>query len=246
MKNGLYNKTMVNELAEPTLELDASKTATPTTYDVPIIDAGTYDTDKVIRWGDGDSADGAITNVTLPGSGDAWAPECWIEDLSTTDELCCDSDEQPDAGTPRAMMFTLFASADGASFASQTRITAWDDNTHAATTEEIFAGTTNNGNDPLLKARGQTANTAPAGQWWNEANDQALHDKDTTGAVTCGDNAGIEENGALEGDTNYLQSSVNNIQTTAQFFSLALSIPDDATTGVDAIDCVLTIRYTYT
>jgi len=230
-------------MAEPSMELDASATDADTTYDIPIINANTVDTDKVIRWGDADSADGAITNVTLPSSGNAWAPELWIEDLSTTDELIQDSDEDPDAVTQRAMMFQL--SSDAVSYATAPRITAWDSNAHSTNTEEIFAGTAGNSNVPLIKARGQIANTAPA-RWWGEANDATLHALDGSGAIVCGDATGNEENANLEGDTNYLYCSDVDINGTPQFFSLALSIPDDATTGVDAIDCVLTIRYTYT
>ena len=178
--------------------------------------------------------------MTLPSSGDQWAPECWIEDTDGTDVLCCDSDEQP-AGTPRNMMFYLSASA---AYATAPRITAWDSNSHAAVTEEIFTGTTNNGNLPLLKARGQTSNAVPAAAHWNEASEAASHDIDTTGTV--GDDSGTTENASLEGDTGYLTCSTASINSTPQYFSLALSIPDDATTGVDAIDCVLTIRYTYT
>ena len=229
-------------MTEPSMELDASLSASPTTYDQAIIDGNTVDTDKVIRWGDADSADGAITNVTLPSSGNAWAPELWLEDLSTTDVLICDSDEQPDAGTQRAMMFCL--TSDAVSYATAPRITAWDSSAHSSTSEEVFAGTTNH-TSPFLKARGQTANTAPP-QYWGEAGDSTLHALDSTGAVVCGNATGNEENAVLEGDTNYLYASTVDINGTPQYFSLALSVPDDATTGVDAIDCVLTIRYTYT
>lgn len=230
-------------MTEPSMELDASLSSAPTTYDQPIINGNVVDTDKVIRWGDGDSADGAITNVTLPSSGDEWAPELWLEDLSTADVLLCDSDEQPDAGTPRAMIFKL--TSDAVAYATAPRITAWDDNTHAGVTEEVFTGSTGH-TSPFLKARGQTVTTAPSAAHWNEATEQALHDKDATGAVTCGNNTGIEENAVLEGDTNYLVCSTTDINGTPQYFSLALSVPDDATTGVDAINIVLTIRYTYT
>jgi len=229
-------------MAEPSMELDASLSSTPTVYDQAIINAGTVDTNKVIRWGDGDSADGAITNVTLPSSGNAWAPELWLEDTVGADVLICNSDEQPDAAVQRDMMFKL--TSDAVSYATAPRITAWDSNAHSTTAEEIFAGSTNH-TSPLLKARGQTAGTAPP-QYWGEASDAALHTKDTTGAVVCGNATGAEENAVLEGDTNYLYASSVDISTTPQYFSLALSVPDDATTGVDAIDCVLTIRYTYT
>ncbi len=231
-------------MAEPSMELNASLSSVPATYDQAIITANTVDTDKVIRWGDPDSVDGTITNVTLPSSGNAWAPELWLEDIGDVDVLICDSDEQPDAGTPRAgMMFEL--TSDAVSYATAPRISAWDSNAHTTTAEEIFAGTAGNSNIPLLKARGQNVSTTPP-QWWGEANDPALHALDGTGAIVCGNNTGNEENAVLEGDTNYLYASAVDINGTPQFFSLALSVPDDATTGVDVIDVVLTIRYTYT
>ena len=230
-------------MTEPSMELDVSLSSAATTYDQPIIDGNTVDTDKVIRWGDADSVDGTITNVTLPSSGDAWAPELWLEDLSTADVLLIDSDEQPDAGTQKAMTFKL--TSDAVSYATAPRITAWDSNAHSSTTEEVFAGTAGNSNVPFLKARGQTVTTLPP-QWWGEANDAALHALDTTGAIVCGDASGNQENAVLEGDTNYLYASTTDINGTPQYFALALSVPDDATTGVDVIDIVLTIRYTYT
>lgn len=229
-------------MAEPSMELDASAYDSPTTYDIAIINSNTVDTTKVLRWGDGDSSDGSITNVTLPSSGNAWAPELWIEDTDGTDELCCDTNQHPDQATPRAMMFNL--TSDAVAYATAPRITAWDSNAHSSTTEEVFAGTTNH-TSPFLKARGQTVNSAPP-QYWGEASEAALHALDSTGPITCGDASGNQENAVLEGDTNYLVCSATNINTTPQYFSLELSVPDDATTGVDAIDIVLTIRYTYT
>lgn len=230
-------------MAEPLMELNASLSSAPTTYDQAIITANVVDTDKVIRWGDPDSVDGTITNVTLPSSGDAWGPELWLEDLSAPDVLLVDTDEQPDAAAPKAMTFEL--SSNAVSYATAPRITAWDSNAHSTTTEEIFAGTAGNGNDPLLKARGQTVNSVPE-QFWGETTDQILHDLDGTGAIVCGNATGAEENAVLEGDTNYLYASAVDINGTPQYFALALSVPADATTGVDAIDVVLTIRYTYT
>ena len=230
-------------MAEPSMELNASLSSAPTTYDQVIITGNTVDTDKVIRWGDGDSADGAITNVTLPSSGNIWGPELWLEDLSTVDVLLVDTDEQPDAGTPKAMTFELTSNA--VAYATAPRITAYDSAGSRTATEEVFAGTTGNSNVPLLKARGQTVNSVPA-QWWGEASDAALHALDATGAIVCGNATGNEENAVLEADTNYLYASAVDINATPQYFALALSVPDDATTGVDAIDIVLSIRYTYT
>ena len=137
-------------MAEPSMELDASLSSAPTTYDQPIINGNVVDTDKVLRWGDGDSVDGTITNVTLPSSGDQWAPELWLEDLSTADVLLVDTDEHPEQATPRQMTFKL--SSNAVAYATDPRITAWDSNAHSTTAEEIFAGTTGNGNDPLLNA----------------------------------------------------------------------------------------------
>ena len=230
-------------MANPTLELDAGLTATPTTYTEQIIEAGALVANHLLRWGDTDSASNAITNVTLPSSGNAWAPELWIEDTGAADVLVCDSDEQPDAVTQRAMMFQL-STSDDVSFATAPRITVFDDNTHVDT-EEFIDGTTNH-TSPFIKARGQTVNTAPS-QWWNEASDAALHTEDTGAATVCGNNTGTEENCSLDGMTSYLYTSTTNLYSgTEEFFSLAASIPDDATTGVDSVDGVLTIRHTYT
>ncbi len=229
-------------MTEPSMELNASLSSAPTTYDQAIITGNVVDTDKVLRWGDPDSSDGDITNVTLPTSGNIWGPELWLEDLAAPDVLLVDTDEQPDAGTPKAMTFELTSNA--VSYATAPRITAYD-SASRTTTEELFAGTTGNSNIPLLKARGQTVNSVPP-QWWGEANDNALHVLDTTGAIVCGNATGNEENAVLEGDTNYLYASAVDINGTPQYFALALSVPDDATTGVDAIDVILSIRYTYT
>ena len=228
-------------MTEPSMELDASLSSAPTVYDKAIIDGNTVDTDIVIRWGDGDSADGAITNVTLPSSGNAWAPELWLEDLSTADFLLVDTDEQPDAGTPKGMTFKL--TSDAVSYATAPRITAYDDSGRGVT-DEVFVGSTNH-TSPFLKARGQTVDSVPP-QYWGEASDAALHILDTTGAIVCGDATGNQENAVLEGDVNYLYASAVDINGTPQYFSLALSVPDDAITGVDAINIILSIRYTYT
>lgn len=228
-------------MTEPAIDLNASETLTPTTYDIPIITGGSVVGAKVIRWGNADSADGAITNVTLPASGDAWAPELWIEDTGAADDLCCDVDEQPEAGTQRPMQFEL--TSDDVAFATLPRITVYDDTGHTEA-EEFIVGIASH-TSPYIKARGQTVNTAPE-QYWGESTNQDLHDLQSAGAVTCGNATGSEENCGLEGDTSYLESSALNIFTTPQFFSLALSATELATTGVDTINGVLSVRYTYT
>lgn len=228
-------------MAEPSMELDAADSAAPTTYDNAMINANTVDTTKVLRWGDSDSADGTITNVTLPTSGNIWSPELWLEDTDGVDVLICDTDEQPDAATQRTMMFKLTSNA--VAYATAPRITVFDSNSHVDT-EEFIDGTTNHAS-PFIKARGQTVTTAPP-QYWGEASDNALHVLDNNSAITCGDATGNQENCALDGMNSYLVCSSTNINTTPQYFSLVQSIPDDATTGIDTISGVFTIRYTYT
>lgn len=229
-------------MAEPTIELDAADSATPTTYNRSIIAAGSVVANIVIRWGDGDSVSNTITNVTLPSSGNAWAPELWFEDTGGTDYLICDTDEQPD-GTQRAMMYQL-STTDDENFATAPRITVYDDSGRTIA-EEFIAGSTGH-TSPFIKARGQTVSTAPA-IYWGEASDAALHVLNNESAIVCGDNVSNQENCALEGDTGYLYTSTTNLYSgSEEYFSLAASIPDDAATGVDVVDGILSIRYTYT
>ena len=223
-------------MAEPAIELDVQdEMASSPTYDINIITGGTVDTDKVLRWGAPDSADGAITNVTLPTSGNKWAEELWLEDLSTTDLELLNATYDPDAGTQAYMTFKITSNA--VSFATAPRITVYDSSSHTEA-EEVCVGTTAH-TSPFIKGRIATSSAQPA-QWWGEASSAALHALETGGGVTP---AG---NNALCGDTNYLECGTTDINGTPQYFMLALSIPDDATTGVDSIDCVFSIRYTYT
>lgn len=228
-------------MAEPSMELDGALTSAPTTYDIPFINGNTVDATKTLRWGADDSADGAITNVQRPSSGNKWADELWDDDSDGADGLICDSDEQPDAATQRAMM--LKVTSDAVSYATAPRFTVFDSSSHTDT-EEFIDGTTNH-TSPFIKARGQTATTAPP-QYWGEASDAALHILDNASAITCGDATGNQENCSLDGMNSYLVSSSTDISTNPQYLSLACSLPDDATTGVDAIDGVFTVRYTFT
>ena len=223
------------------MELDGALSSAPTTYDIPFINANTVDATKTIRWAGSDSSDGSLTNVQRPASGNKWADELWDDDSDGADGLICDDDEQPVAATQRNMMFQLTSNA--VAYATAPRVTVYDDNTHTDT-EEFIDGSTNH-TSPFIKARGQTVNTAPP-QYWGEASDAALHTLDNGSAITMGDATGNQENCALDGMNSYLVCSTTDINGTPQFFSLACSLPDDATTGTDAIDGVLSIRYTYT
>lgn len=228
-------------MAEPSMELDGALTSAPTTYDIPFINGNSVDATKTIRVGAADSSDGAITNVQRPASGNKWGDEIWDDDSDGADGLICDSDEQPDAGTQREMMFKL--TSDAVSYATAPRITVFDSASHTDT-EEFIDGTTNH-TSPFVKARGQITYDAPP-QYWAEASDAALHTLDNGSAIVCGNATGNEENCALDGMNSYLYASSTDINTNPQYFSIALSLPDDAVTGVDAIDGVLTVRYTFT
>lgn len=229
-------------MAEPSMELDGAPSSTPTTYNIPFINANTVDATKTIRGGASDSADGVITNVQRPSSGNKWVDEIWDDDSDGVDTLIQDTSvDDPDDATPRAMMFNL--TSDAVSYATAPRVTVFDSTSHTDT-EEFIDGTTNH-SSPFIKARGQTVTTAPP-QYWGEASSAALHTLDNASAITMGDATGNQENCALDGMNSYLVCSTTDINTTPQYFSIAVSLPDDATTGTDAIDGVLSIRYTFT
>lgn len=226
-------------MAEPSIELNAhdEHTSSPT-YDIAIITAGVVDTDKVIRHGAPDSVDGTITPVQIPSSGDKWADEQWLEDLSTADILLMDTTETPDAATQCYPLFE-FTTVAATSFASAPIITAYDDSSHVATpTEEALVGTAGH-TSTFVKIVGNITGSQPV-QYWGAGSSALLHSEETGGSKTIPNFQG------LNGDVAYLTCSATEINTTPQYFSLALSVPDDAALGTDVIDLVISIKYTYT
>lgn len=225
-------------MAEPSIELDAhdEHTSSPT-YDISIITGGTVDTDKVFRFGAPDSADGAITAVQRAASGDKWADEFWLEDLSTTDFLLVDTDETPNAGTQVYPIFELDTNA--VSFASAPILTCYDSSAHGATpSEEALTGSAGH-TSSFVKIVGNTTGAQHA-QWWGAGSDALLHSEETGGVKTIPNFQG------LNGDVAYLACSSTDLNTTPQYFTIALSVPDDAALGVDVIDIIFSIKYTYT
>ena len=218
-------------MAEPTIELDAQdeNTSSPT-YDIAIINGGTVDTTKVIRFGGSNSADGAIENVTIPTSGNKWAEELWLEDTDGTDILLSDVD--PDQATQPYPPFKL--STDATAFATAPKISVYDSSS-GGETEEVCVGTTNH-TSPFLKGYTNTTGNQPS-QYWGESTSADLHTKEVAGANS--------PNG-LCGATNYLECNGTDLNGTPEYFGIWESIPDDATTGTDVIDCILRIEYTYT
>lgn len=216
-------------MAEPTIEMDTrAYNESSGTYNVAIIDGGSVQSGS-LRF----SSDGVSGTVEIPTSGNKWAEELWWD--STADTLVQDSSSTPDQSS--LLEAFIKVTSDAVSFDTAPKFTIYDSASHTEA-EEVCVGTTNH-TSPLIKGRIATAYTAPS-QYWGEASDAALHAKETAGAVTPTGNNG------LCGATNYLQASSTNINTTPQYIWLAFSVPYDATTGVDAVDCVFSMTYTYT
>lgn len=217
-------------MSEPVIELDA-RASDSGSYDIAIIDGGTVKS-GTLRW----SSSGASGNVLLPSSGRKWAEEFYWR-ISGVDHTLQNSDETPDVvdGDQRPAMFKLIDSA-AYGFSTAPIITIYDSTSHTSS-EEVCVGTTTSNNTPLIKGRIAESDTAPT-QYWGESTDEDLHDKDA-GAVTPPGNNG------LDGDDSYLQAGSTDLDANPQYIWLALSVPDDATTGVDAIDCVFSIKYEY-
>ena len=219
-------------MTEPLVELDAQDEMTGASYDIPVINAGVVDTTKVFRWAGVGSTDGSLNNITRPASGDDWGAQFWLEDTDGVDLKLITEAYTPDAATQPEHTFKL--TSDAVAFATAPRITVYDDDTRTEA-EEVCVGTTGH-TAPLIKGIIATAGTAPA-QYWGEGTSQLLHDKEVAGANS--------PNG-LCGTTNYLECSTTNINTTPEYFTVALSVPDDVSLGIPSIDCVTTIEYTFT
>lgn len=108
------------------------------------------------------------------------------------------------------------------------KLEAWDDFNTNSTLHEIFTGTTENGDIPMLSGVG-TTDGAPISNWKPAA--------PSVGGATIN---------RLLGSTNYviLSSSNMGIGGTVRF-NLCWEIPYDATVPAD-LDCVFVIRYSYT
>lgn len=229
-------------MAEPKMglkghdEIDSSAT-----YDLVIIDItdGLVQAEVTLRFGGADSVDGTITNVTLPASGDKWAEDFWYEDSGDTDYQMMDENSGPDE-VQGSQAFHLFELTSDAPYASAPVITCYDDSGRTIA-EESLDGTAGRPNVSFVKCVGAPTTSAQPLQFWGLGSSQLLHDLETAGSVVLGAAAQ-----GLSGDTAYMTCTTASINTTSQYFSLALSVPDDAATGTDAIDIILSIKYTYT
>lgn len=224
-------------MAEPTIEIDTrAYNASTGVYNVAIIDGGVVQS-GTLRW----SSSGVDGNVELPSSGDKWAEEFWWD--SGSDTQICDSTDTPSAASQPEALFKVFTNA--VSFDTTPQFSVYDDAAHDQPVEEVCVGTTGHPS-PFIKGSISTGYdptvhwTTP--QYWNETLESDLHGLETNGVDNGNGNNGLGYGTAQS----YLEASSTDLNTNPQYIWLALSVPDDAATGVDAIDCVFGMTYTYT
>lgn len=223
---------------EPTIEIDTrAYNAGTGVYNVAIINAGVVD--GTLRWSD----NGVSGNITRPSSNDKWSQEFWHD--STADTKIADSTDTPDAASqPEAFLKVYSGTVNpGRNFDTAPKFTVYDDTSHSSQGEQACIGTTNH-TSPFVKGSIGTSYN-PVTQWttpqyWDEASSAALHNLEVAGSQN------VNGNNALCGTTNWLVASTTNIELTPQYIWLALSVPDDASTGIDVINVVLTMEYSYT
>lgn len=223
-------------MAEPTIEIDTrAYNASTGTFDVAVVDGGAVQ-GGTLRW----STSGVDGNVELPSSGDKWAEEFWWD--SGADTQICDSTDTPSAASQPEAMFKVFT--DAVSFDTAPQFSVYDSGSHTQA-EEVCVGTTGHPS-PFIKGSIGTGYD-PSVQWtteqyWDESPESDLHGLETNSSENGNGNNGLGYGSAMS----YLEASSTDLNANPQYIWLALSIPDDATTGVDAIDCVFGMTYTYT
>jgi len=210
-------------MTEPSITMTARTTGSGT-FSVALIIAGTVQTGD-IRWSGTADEDGFIT---IPASGNMFADYLYFGSTQIADGT-----QQPDQ-TPSTAMIKV--ETDNYDFDIAPKFTVYDSTSYTEV-EEMCTGTANL-QYPLIKGRISTSSAVPA-QYWGESTEDDLHEFQTLGAVTSG-------NQGLCGATSYLQATTTNLNTTPEYLWIALSIPDDVTSGLDSVDGVITIEYTFT
>ena len=217
-------------------ELDSAAT-----YDLVIIDIadGLVQGNVTLRWCGPDSVDGTLTSFQRLPSGDKWVEDFWYEVTGETDYQMMDENTDPDELTGSQAYHLFELTSDGA-YASAPIITAYDDTGHGATPSDQCLVGSGGHSSTFIKIVGATTSGQPA-QWWGEASSAALHLLETSLGVELG----VAAQG-LNGDVAWMDCTTASINSTPQYFSLACSYPDDGNLGVDAIDIVISVKYTYT
>lgn len=231
----------MKEITEPIMELDTHDEGTGVpTYDLPVIHNNVRVANIELRWGGPLSVSNAITSVQRLASGDKWADELWYEDTGGVDTLIDDSTSDPDKITGSQTQYMFKLSSDAVSYASAPIITAYDDSGHGATpANECLVGSAGH-TSTFIKIVGSTSVGHPA-QWWGEISSANLHALETGNGVILGAAAQ-----GLNGDQAWMDCTSSDINTNPQYFSIAASVPDDATLGANSINIMLSVKYTYT
>ncbi len=108
------------------------------------------------------------------------------------------------------------------------RLEAWDDYSFATVANEVFTGTTGNGDIPMIAAVG-TTDSAPASAW--------VPATATGGGATAN---------LLEGNTSYCNLSASSVAAAGNVtFNLNWKVPYDASIPSD-MAAVLVVRFSYT
>ena len=207
-------------------------------YTIPIINGGAV-VSGTIKW----TGSGASSAIEIPTSGDIWGTELWWEAAGNTQ--ICDSTDTPDAATQPAAMFVV--TTDAVSFSTPPIFTIYDSSGHTAV-EEVVVGTTGHPSAFIKGSIGTSYN--PVTQWttpqyWNESSSSVLHAVET-GSISTPASQNSSGNNGLWGAYSYLVASSSDLNTNPQYIWLAMSIPDDATTGDAVIDCVFAMDFSYT
>lgn len=227
-------------MAEPTIEMDTrAYNAGTGVYNIAIIDGGVVQS-GTLRW----SSSGVDGNVELPSSGNKWAEEFWWDSGSDT-QICNSTDTPSAASQPEALFKITTSDASEVAFDTVPQFSVYDDASHNQPVEEVCVGTTGHPS-PFIKGSISTGYD-PAVHWtvpqyWNESPESTLHGLETNGVDNGNGNNGLGYGTAQS----YLGASSKLLKTTPEYIWLALSVPDDATTGVDAINCMFSMVYTYT
>lgn len=221
----------------PTIEMDTRAHGVTVTgrasYNVPIINGGAV-VSGILKW------TGGIVSapIEIPTSGNIWAPSFWWD--ATGDTQICDSTDTPDAASQPTAMFVIDTNA--VAFSAPPTFSIYDSSSHTAV-EEVVVGTSNH-SSAFIKGHISTAYTAPA-QYWGEVSSSVLHAVETGSISTPASQNGNGNNG-LWGGYSYLVASSSDLNANPQYLWIAMSIPYDATTGSNVVDCVFTISFSYT
>lgn len=192
----------------------------------------------VIKFGGADSADGSITPVTVPASGNAKiADEMWWEDSDGTDyesdyyEYTTQEGDKT-SGTPLSsitacdyLQFKVVGTSTSAG-----SVTLWDTTGHSSTSNEMLTDTTWSNHCWIIMD--------------STNNGGNVSDRTTGGAVASGYKSQTFGATTYEYKGSTTLSFDGGLTNQSDYIIIHAKIPDDASAGAHA--CVLTYTYYYT